>query len=336
MTQPTQRLDLSLIANSTSPKWDSLYPAGNRPGGGGSTYTFTGTGFGTKASTAYFDDFESYPLGAVSGSVGSLVLSNSTGMSITNARAHSGTKSLVNASYAANDFPKLYKALSGTKTRVYAACRCYLTGDTSAAGVWKMWRVGSPAGNEYSGAPRAGESWTGAPTPGAFSGEIVDLTGLSSWPEQNIASGSPSVYTKDQWLFIELEFYTGTVNTSDARMRVVVNGVEVLLWNNRPYLTTGALLPEWVLLPFQAIDGAPACSVNWDSLYVDESLGRVIFTDSATYASSTKRDVQPITSYSDTSITVNKKTPSFTDGATAHVHLWRDNGTYAYLGTRTV
>lgn len=34
MTQPTQRLDLSLTANSSSPKWDSLYPAGNRPGSG--------------------------------------------------------------------------------------------------------------------------------------------------------------------------------------------------------------------------------------------------------------------------------------------------------------
>ena len=33
MTQPTQRLDLSLTANSISPKWDSLYPAGNRPTG---------------------------------------------------------------------------------------------------------------------------------------------------------------------------------------------------------------------------------------------------------------------------------------------------------------
>lgn len=30
MTQPTQRLDLSLTANSNTPKWDSLWPLGNR------------------------------------------------------------------------------------------------------------------------------------------------------------------------------------------------------------------------------------------------------------------------------------------------------------------
>lgn len=329
----------ALAANSTIPTYASAYPAGDRPVGGGD-YTFNGSGFGTKSSTANFENFDSRATGAASTPYGDLNLSLTTGMEISTGRAYSGTKSLINTSYATNYFPKPYIRLSGTRSRVYASCRMFLTGDVTAATVWKMWRIGSPAGSEYSGTPRGGESWTaaGSGLPDGTAGEIVNSDGITSyWAHNTAASGAEHAYIKDAWLFCEFEFYAGTVNNSDAKLITRVNGVEVLVWENRPYLTTATPdLPDWLLLPCQGIDGSPTCSVNWDVLYWDESNARVIFTDHATYASSTKWDVQPITAYSSTSISVTKVTPSFTDGVTAHVHLFKDDGAYQYLGTQVV
>lgn len=337
MPQTTQNKIGILLPNGSSPIFDSAYPAGNR--GAGSTYTFTGSGFGTKASTAYFETFDSESTGAAVSPVGNIVLSTGTNIDISTGRAYYGSKSLINTSYSTNYFPKPYIPLSGTRDKVYAACRLYITGDVTAATVWKMWRIGSPAGSEYSGTPRAGESWTadGTGMPNGTAGEIVNSDGITSYWAQNLAdAGAEAVYDKDRWMFVECEFYAGTVNNSDAYMRVTVDGVDVLLWVNRPYLTTATPdLPDWILLPCQGIDGSPACSVNWDCVYLDESRARVVMTDNATYTSSTKWDIQPITAYSDTSITTTKVTPSFTGGATIHAHLFRDNGTYAYLGTRT-
>jgi hypothetical protein len=363
MPQPNRNMTGILQPNAGHWIYDPKNPAGNRKdllpslftksktfylptvsaAGSGSNYTFAGTGFGTKSTTPYFDNFESRSVGAAGGTVGSLVLSTNTGMSISTVRSASGTKSLLNSSFVDNYFPKPYLPLSGNSSRVYASCKMYITGDVTAATVWKMWRIGSPVGSEYSGTPRAGESWTALPSglPDGTAGEIVNSDGITSyWAHNTAASGAEHAYVKDKWLHCEVEFYAGTVGNSDANMIVRVDGVQVLIWQNRPYLTAAAPdLPDWILLPCQGIDGHPACSVNWDDLYIDESNARLIFTDNATYSSSTKFDVQVLESsgLTNTSISVPPgNTPSFTTGQTAHCHFWNNANSYQYLGTKLI
>ena len=337
MPQTNQNKVGILFPNGSTPVYDSLWALGDRGVGGGGDYTFTGTGFGTKSSTPQYESFESQPLGQVGNIAGAVTISEQTDISISTNRAYIGTKSLFISSYVTNYFPKTYITLSGSRPRLYASCRLYVAGDISLTGVWKMWRVGSPLGTEYGGVPRAGESWTtgGGGAPAFFGGEIVNSDGTTSWDIHNSATGNPATYGTGRWMFCEVEFYAGTVNSSNAVMKARVDGVEVLNWSNRPYLTSAnSELPDWLLLPCQGMDNHPNCSANWDNIYVDESNARVVFTDNATYASSTKWDVQPITSYSDTSISVTKVTPSFAGGSTVHAHLFRDNGSYVYLGTR--
>lgn len=308
--------------------------------GGASDYTFNGTGFGTRSSAStIFENFESLSVGAAGNSPGEIEILTANGATISNARSYSGTKSLLN-SFATQYFPHVYRILSGTKTKVYASCRCYISGSLTGSGVYKMWRIGSNPSNVYGGEPRAGESWQSSSTlPDGFAGEIVNSNGVTSWADQNSATpGAESIINLNEWQFYEFEFYTGTVDNSDCYFKVMVNGTPIFIWNNRPYLTTAnSSLPDWLLLPYQGIDGAPAAFVNWDDIYVDDgSRARVVFTDNATYASSTKFDVQPITSMTDTSVNVTKNTPSFTNGATAHVHFWSDTGSYQYLGTQVI
>jgi hypothetical protein len=319
---------------------DGVYTTPEGPPPEEGDYTFTVSGFGTRSSAAsFFEDFEALSIGAAGNSPGSIEILTADGATISNARSYSGTKSLLN-SYATQYFPHVYVALSGTKTKFYASCRCYISGSLTGSGVYKMWRIGSPTENVYGGEPRAGESWQSSSTlPDGFAGEIVTSAGVTSWADQNQATpGAESIINLNEWQFYEFEFYTGTIDNSDCYFRVMVNGTPIFIWNNRNYLTTAnSQLPDWLLLPYQGIDGSPAAFVNWDDIYCDDgSRARVIFTDNATYVSSTKFDVQPITSYSATSISVTKNTPSFTDGVTAYVHAWSDTGSYQYLGTQVV
>lgn len=306
------------------------------------TRTINGSGFGTKSTTAYYDDFETRSTGQVGTLVGSLDISNTTGVQIITTNTYSGVKSLSATNYNTNTFPKPNLPLSGNNTRVYASCRLYVAGDVTATAVWKMWRIGSPPETVYGGVPHAGESWTtgGDGMPFGFGGEIVNSNGKTSWHAHNPAGSNFGIYDKDRWMFLECEFYTGTVDVSNCYMKCWVDGVQVLSWVNRPYLTSAnSQLPDWILIPCQGMDNNPSCSVVWDHLYIDESNARVIMTDNATYASSTfgsKCNVLPIISYSDTEIVCQDVTTGFTGGETAHLHLWKDDGTYSYLGTVTV
>lgn len=302
------------------------------------TWEFTGSGFGTKSSTAYFDDFESRALGAIGTTLGSLQTPGNSGFAIQNTNSYSGAKALTASNYAGNPSPHPYMPLSGTATRFYGSCRTYLTVGTAESGkVYKMPRIG--AGTPYDGVPRAGESWVSGADgmPGSFGGEIVTSAGITSWGAQNTAGSNVGAYNADEWQFLEFEFYTGTVDVSDCVMRCWVSGTPVVSWVNRPFLTTAnSELPDWWLIPYMGITGNPANTVTWDEFYFDESNARIVITDNATYASSTKWANQPVVAWADTTITSQKRYTGFTVGETVHVHLWKADGTYSYQGTRTV
>ncbi len=296
--------------------------------------TFVVTGFGSKTSLPYFEDFESFAPGPAVSPVGRIQLSNAVGQTISTTRAFEGTRSLENL-YSANDFPKNYLDLSGTRPRFYFCCHLHYTGSTVGSHVWKQGRIG--AGAVYGGLPHAGEAWTAQGTlPSSFGGEIVNSNGITSWSEHNaVAANAEAIYDLDRWMFYEFEHYSGTVNNADSVTRATVDGVPVLNWDQRPYLTSASpQLPTWFLTAINGLDGSPAVTVNMDLVYADESRARVVFTNAANYGASTQFNVQPIESYADTQVVTRRVIPSFSLGQTVHVHAWSDAGVYQYLGTR--
>lgn len=297
------------------------------------TDTFAVSGFGNKSSTSYFEDFETQAIGPSISPVGRIHLSNSAAQTISSARAFSGARSMQNT-YSLNDFPKNYLVLSGTRRRFYFSCHMYYSGSLTGAGVWKQGRIG--AESIYSGTPRAGESWTsGNALPDGFAGEIVNSDGITSyWAQNTAAPGAESIYDLNRWMFYEFEFDAGTLNAADSLTRASVDAVPVLVWNQRPYLTSASpKLPEWFLTPINGLDGSPAITVNMDSVYADESRARVIFTNEPSYSASTLFNLQPIISYADTQLITRRLIPSFAIGQTVHVHAWTELGAYRYLGT---
>jgi hypothetical protein len=298
--------------------------------------TFSVTGFGSKSSLPYFEDFETHPPGAAASPVGRIHLSSGNGQTISTARAFHGTRSLQNL-YSTNDFPKNYMVLSGLRPRFYSCCHLYYSGNLTGSSVWKQGRIGS--GDVYGGVPRAGESWTSSNTlPDGFGGEIVNSNGITSWSEHNAAApNAEDVYDLNRWMFYEFEHYSGTVNNADSVTRATVDGVPVLIWDQRPYLTSATpTLPEWFLTVMNGLDGGPPITVNMDMVYADESRARIVFTNAANYATSSLFNIQPIVSYADTEIVTRRSTPSFSLSQSVHVHAWTDAGDYRYLGTRVL
>ena len=70
-------------------------------------------------------------------------------------------------------------------------------------------------------------------------------------------------------------------------------------------------------------------------VYIDNTQQRVELTDSATYASSTISEIQPVTAWSDTSITINLNTDALSAG-TYYLHVIDDSGASIYNESRSV
>ena len=295
-------------------------------------YVISGAGFGAKTGTPYYDDFQSEPVGAITGAIGGLSVSNTLGLSIIDSDSNSGTK-CVDKDYSNGDFPKIFRSLSGLNDRVYMSCFIKTSGN--GGDVWKHGRVGSNA--EYNGTPHAGSSYSstiGSPVPEVFAGEIVTSDGITTTWVQNTSVVSPEVLTPNVWHFYELEFYAGTVDTNDSYFYERIDGQATVVWENRPYLTTAnSDLPDWVMTVINGHDGVNTLTMLMDDFYSDESLARVVMTDNAVYANSTKRAVQPIESYTDTQVTTARKRQGFSVGETAYLHLFDNDGVLVDSGS---
>jgi len=301
-------------------------------GGGASSYTITGSGFGTKQPyTPSFDDFDNEPLGAIANkTVGSLVAAFTSGITLEDT-ARDGGRCLVN-DYAITGFPKLHKVLSTTGKIGYIGCwikrTIYgtITGNTP---VWKFSRVGS--GTVYSGVPKVLDTSVGSGSPLTRAAELFDSDGVgigNAGVYSVIDYGI--VYPPDTWIFYELEYDYGTPGNADCFFEFRANGSIVTAFygiDGFIFLKAGSTaVPEWLLTPINGMGEYHPIKVWLDDVYIDESRARAVLTDAALYVNSTKWAVQPIESFSDTSVTVTGKRQDFTAGTSAYLHLFDDAG----------
>jgi len=312
----------------------------------GDILSIEGTGFGAKSQPAYYDNFSKANIGAISGGVGSLIWSNANGSSI--AAEGRSSENVIKHNYAVNDFPKVYKNLSGSNDRLYMSCYLKFSGASTGVSVFKHGRVGSYAGvtpDVYSGSPHAGASYTsaaGIAYPTDVGGEIVvgaDKT-LSGWSANMSGTDTtPALaYTQNVWHYYEVEFYAGTVDGNNSFFSERVDGKIVTQWVNRPYLIAGhAPSMDWVLTPLNGLDGTPAITYWIGNMYITESRNRIVMTDNASYVASTKWELQPDLEggWSNTKIYYKPVRGSFTQGSTAYLHIF-NNGVLVSTKTITV
>lgn len=326
-----------------------VYPQGTDPetwksteaGGGsaGTTFTITGSGFGTKTTgVPAYDDWETSSTGLVGSTIGQLSVASTGATSITTSLSHSGTKSLTH-DYLTQDFPKLYREFA-TRSR-YARMSCWWrwTGSITSSSVWKLLRFNTDATDPYSGTNRFSAEYTGgagADRPSAFSGITYIDEVINEYSGSNEVADRMDLFTPDAWHFIEWEIDAGTVNGNNATIRQKLDGIENIRYTNTPFLTTANPNEiKFIMSVINGLDGATNRNVQYyvDELYSDGSLCHVVMTNNATYTSSTNWAEQPVSTWSDTSIECTYNRGSFTIGATAYRHVFNSAGTLVHSTT---
>lgn len=287
---------------------------------------------GGLTTTPYYDDFESRATGVTGLNIGSMYISDNTqgGVTIATADKHSGSKSL-RVDYTNFSFPEYGKAMNPTN-RAYQACWFKFNGTTNT--VWKFGRFGY--GTPYGGSPHVAASYTSSNNvPSAFSGEVVTGANggtITSYSDHNTATASPSSrFTPNVWHFYEMELYTGTVDGNNMHWEERIDGVATTKINNRPYLTSAnPNLITWMISPMDGMGVNTNVQLSVDEMYVDESMARVVLTDNATYASSTKWSIQPIRGKSNSGVTFDTRRGMFNIGDTGYYHCFNHLGTLIY------
>jgi len=293
------------------------------PATGSAQITISGTGFGTRTSS--FEQYQNYndvadgtdngQLGGTSSSAAAYLIPT-----VQSNLAHDGGKSL-EVTYPAlgNHFPKLRRLLPDSDT-LYASFYFRYTGSPTSGdvGIFKIFRCGQDV---YLGAPMLVDTIRGG-------------DGLQTSMDASVFledAANPTVGNRlnrkhaNQWNFLEYYFRLSTPNVADGEVVGRCNGEEV--FSNRA-MVTRQLAASKINSFINMLDGrdrdAYEMTVYQSLEYASHSRARVIITDSAVYANSTKWEPQPIESWADNSIVVTKEQGALASG-TNYIYAWDED-----------
>jgi hypothetical protein len=311
--------------------------------------TLTGTGFGTKSTVAplYFNTFDGFADGDPVEDTGLAILNQTQSpATVTNDRAHSGTLSLMQV-YPENDgelFPGIGKSgVTGSPLDIYVGHWVYwerTIGDGSGLTPVFKWARGG-GGAIYSGTPKFLSTIRPAldGTFGNPNGDTGYNDGDGTYVADNTMAEGP---TRDAWHFVEYKYrMSNPAGTANGKYQWLCNGTLNANLTSAVTRATGVTAAvDWVMT---AIDGMDNYGLTneyrqyIDEVLLDTTFARVIATDNATYASSTKFAPQRPTAWSDTEITIS--TPNWSDltsASTAYFHIWDADDTYIGSVTQVV
>jgi hypothetical protein len=167
--------------------------------------------------------------------------------------------------------------------------------------------------------------------------EAVDSTGSGDGAAEHFNFDDPP-WSEGGWNFIEGVMTLNTPGVADGLQQFWINGFDMLPgfpeWENtdqirvREVVDSGKRFTFIFLSPgidLASMNGAAAYDVRFAEHYVDTSLQRVVLTDNATYASSTKFAVQVCDTWSNTQITGTLRATGFTAGP-AYLHAFDADG----------
>lgn len=316
--------------------------------------SFTGTGFGTKSIAApiRFSNNESESIGALPTGYTKANYSG-TQVGISSATAHSGTKS-VNFDFGgmvysgtgggAERFPRIAADMgAGTNVdNVYVSAWVRMDGttlDTSPFN-WKGPLLSSATNYYWSGGPNTASGFAGFHygTPTMYWRGGASATQYSSnGSDAQFSYGSNSSWPSDSFLFGQWQriewIWKSSSAASVADGTITVNRLgrtTPQLFKDTGIITHGPSDNRWryVSIP-QGITNVSATldmQMYFDDIYIDNSLARAELCDTATWPSRTHCEIQPPTSWSDTSITTTYNPGSFATGSTAYFYVIDSTG----------
>ncbi len=367
---------LSILRKNTAPPYfASNYPAGDRPpSAGAGQYLFTGIAgtFGAKTGLPQYENFESQTTGAVTadslGGTANIKVSNPDYVTVAASGAHSGSKCLkMNYVQAATDlvgisdnklFPKVYHNYPALTKTGYLACWIKFSGGASpAVNVWKLARFNNDGGTDpYNGINSLSftyQSPLGGNYPVTHNGQSQgDISPLQYWgttpttinPTTEVPLYTPATaFAPNVWHFYEIEFDAGDLNTPNAIAEQRWDGRVITRYgsgSNMTFRTTAHPgLVSSMMTPMCGIDDYSNITFLMDEVYNDGCRNRVVLTDSATYSTSTKFSIQPVSvvsgvcQWTDTAVVVNKRRGVFALGDTAYLHVFNAAGTKVFSGS---
>ncbi len=142
-----------------------------------------------------------------------------------------------------------------------------------------------------------------------------DATDYTSWP------------TSDTWTHLCVEIDQGTVGGDDAIITTFENCVRNSRWIDANLIQDTGDNMDSVKFGWYLGNGGSTTNTQFDDVYIDNSWARVELGDNAAYASCTHREIQPITSWSTTSVGVDLNTGSFSTDDTAYLFVVDSDGT---------
>jgi Fibronectin type III domain len=313
-------------------------------------------GFTTKATPAplYYNNFESLSVGAAPSATG---LTNSIDATVVNVQADrscTGTKCMKGV-FPANteSFPEVSYLPPANTAEIYVSGMMYwsvASPPQSGSPIFKLTRMG--AGVLYHGQPS--QYQTVRPSSGVVNGGDWGYTTGSfvAWPS-SLYWGSPNTLPgphSDQWNFMEWAHCIGNpsgsaVGYSESRCNGQNAFAPTTIAGHSAFVnqTTGANVTTgntnnsganafftWVIPFFDGMSGpgSNATSLWVDELYIDNCRNRVVVTDNAVFASSTKFLMLVCSVWLDGQITGTNAalTTMFPSGSTAYFHIFSSSG----------
>lgn len=321
--------------------------------------TLTATSLGSRLlqTSKYYDNYESRTVGSADTAIGLTDLQSNGNPRpvVANDRSHSGSKALkmtypIGPYLSAGVFPTSGINTSDGSDTIYIAVWAYWTRTTGTGGpgTFKWCRGG--ASSPYSGTPRFYETInangdTGVQT-GVNAGFVTPASGTTydnQWRDNPILVSK----TGGSWHFVEYYYKLSTPGSNNGAYKSWVDGQASIgatstWWTDYDHTTTpghtndsgSTATIQWIMSPFDGMDsyGVINSFDFWlDEMLLDVSAARIVLTNNATYSSSTKFAIQPITSWSSTVATATYNPSTFTSSETVYAHVWLSDNTK--LGT---
>lgn len=323
----------------------------------GGAITLTGSNFGTKPTAAplKYDNFESGTLGnGISG------WSHPAGWSkptYSNARLRTNSTKSVECAFD-------YR----TSSDFNYSCNFGVSGDPGDISpinnlvlpqvyldVWYYYRPSTPPSRNHK-IFRLHSNTGGAGNPNEYlnvyctTGLLLnhDGGGSGEWISDQFPQSAGIDWFQGRWRHIQFYTRESSVNVADGDARLTLDGTVVLdrlgAWNTR----TAAGQHYWSawMGNYLAHDMNPPCGAvgtysddawtYWDNAYIDTSWAHVELGNAPTYTASTLREIQPATSWSDSSITFTLNQGAFTDLSNVYVYVTDATGVVNPNGFRLV
>jgi len=291
LARSVQAVSLNVAAVATAASTD--YPE----------VTISGSGFGARTSAFdFYDNYNSYADGTLCGEIGYSDGSSYGGRpAIQSADSHEGNGKALELIYPAlgNRYPKVRRDTDPTET-LYAAFWFKWTAPPNAGdvGIFKIFRTGEvPA---YFMEPLFYDTIRGSDGIQTTMDAGVRLEDES----YNQAGNRTNLKHANQWLWLEYYCELSTATVADGRYFCRVNGQTSFSRNDFVTRQIAESRMRYVIGMFDGRDrDAHETGIYQSEEYLSTSMARVVITDNADYSLSTKWQIQPVVSWSNTSIT---------------------------------